>query len=861
MLRPLHSTTLARLYLTGASLLALTVVRADEKSAGASFRKSVEPLLDKYCAECHFNGVGKGNVAFDDFTSDADLLAHGDLWAKALRNVRAGLMPPKEDGDSDDRPTPAEIETLARWIKFEALGIDPANPDPGRVTVRRLNRVEYRNTIRDLMGIDFNSEAEFPPDDTGGGFDNNGDVLTISPLLLEKYLAAAETIADKGVPKVERVIRERIAGPRDFKNENGRANEQWSVKNAAKLRKTFTVEQDETYRIAVELQARGSFDFDPNRCKMICRVDGEEKYAPEIVWAENKVYKQSFEVKWSAGEHVVEFEIMPLPPVETPEKKPFQFPGAESAVAGGDPAAKAPAAGGAPNGEKEAAAAPASLRRPSVAQATAARLDVRIANVTVSGPLDKKFWVVPEAYAKFFPGGTPPEAPAARDTYAADVMRRFATRAFRRPVDDAKVKQLAAIAKAIYTQPGKSFEDGIARAVMATLASPRFLFRVEEPVKGTEQQAIAPIDDYALATRLSYFLWSTMPDEELFKVAGRGEVRSHLKEQVERMLKDPKAQAFVKDFTGQWLQARDVEFVPINARVVLGIRGFGRGAGAANSPRIDFDAPIRKAMRSETEMYFDYVVREDRSVLELIDSDYTFLNERLASHYGIPGVTGEALRKVTLPPDSPRGGILTQGTVLAVTSNPTRTSPVKRGVFILDNILGTPAPPPPPNVPDIEEAKKDFTDREPKLSEMLAVHRANKLCSSCHSRMDPLGLALENFNAMGMWRDTEAKQPIDPSGHLITGEKFANIREMKHVLATDRKMDFYRCLTEKLMTYALGRGLEPGDTQTVDLIVDRLERENGKMSALLFGVIESAPFQKQRTSAAGRPLALRETKP
>jgi hypothetical protein len=846
----------------GAVVVLASSLSADEHSAAANFHKKVEPLLEKYCGDCHFNGVGKGKVAFDEFTSDADVVGHGNLWAKALRNVRAGLMPPREEDGSEVRPRPEEIDTLARWIKFEALGIDPANPDPGRVTVRRLNRVEYRNTIRDLMGVDFNSEAEFPPDDTGGGFDNNGDVLSISPLLLEKYLGAAETIANKGVPKVSLMIKERVAGPRDFKTESGGSSDQWSVKRPVKLAKKFTADHDGDFRIAIELAARGSFDFDPNRCKMICRVDGEEKYAPEIVWAESKAYKQTFEVKWTAGEHMIEFEVVPLPPVETPEKKPFQFP---DVAAAGDNAAKAPPpAAGAANAEKsekEVAAAPASLRRAPVAQANAARLDVRITNVTVSGPLDKKFWIMPDAYAKFFPKGAPPEDPAAREGYAAEVMRRFATRAFRRPVEEAKVKQLTAIAKQIYTQPGKTFEDGIARAVMATLASPRFLFRVEESVPGSEKQAFAPIDDYALASRLSYLLWSTMPDNELFELAGRGELRAQLKPQVGRMLKDAKAQAFVKDFTGQWLQARDVEFVPINAREVLGLPRFGRGAGAPNAPRVDFDAPIRKAMRSETEMYFDYVLKEDRSVLELIDSDYTFLNERLASHYGVPGVTGETMRKVTLPPDSPRGGVLTQGTVLAVTSNPTRTSPVKRGVFILDNILGTPPPPPPPNVPDIEESKKEFADRVPKLSEMLAVHRANKLCSSCHSRMDPLGLAMENFNAMGMWRDTEAKQPIDPSGQLITGEKFANIREMKHVLATERKMDFYRCFTEKLLTYALGRGLEASDTHTVDLIVDRLGREDGKMSAALFGVIESAPFQKQRTAAINKPLALRDPKP
>jgi hypothetical protein len=330
----------------------------------------------------------------------------------------------------------------------------------------------------------------------------------------------------------------------------------------------------------------------------------------------------------------------------------------------------------------------------------------------------------------------------------------------------------------------------------------------------------------------------------LFGAAARGELRRDLRAQVTRMLKDSKAQAFVRNFTGQWLQARDVESVPINARVVMGPNAVRNKDG-----RIEFDSALRKLMRTETEMYFDYVMREDRSVLELVDSDYTYLNDRLAAHYGVPNVSGEYMRRVKLPPDSVRGGILTQGTVLTVTSNPTRTSPVKRGLFILENILGTPPPPPPPDVPDLEESKKNFKGREPKLSEMLALHRANKLCSSCHERMDPLGLAMENFNALGSWRDKEAGQPIDPAGHLITGEKFASIRELKHVLAHDRTQDVYRCLTEKLLTYALGRGLEYYDVHTIDRIVDQLAASDGRMSELMFGVIESAAFQKQRVVA------------
>ena len=577
-----------------------------EIKAATHFRKNIQPILTKYCYDCHGDGMDKGNVAFDELKSDEELLGKRDLWWAVLKNLRAGLMPPAKK----PRPPEKEKRRLEDWIKYEAFGIDPKNPDPGRVTLRRLNRVEYRNTIRDLMGIEFKAAEEFPPDDTGYGFDNIGDVLTVSPLLLEKYMQAAETIV-----------------------------------------------------------------------------------------------------------------------------------------------------------------------------------------------------------------------------------------------------------------------------AVAVLASPRFLFRVEDSEANNPVKTQPLVDEYALASRLSYFLWSTMPDEELFRLAERGELRKNLASQVKRMLADSRSQELIENFTGQWLQVRDVEGIDINSRAVLG-RENGEEKDAQESrrrfqelqaksnltpeeererdrlieqrrrrfsrPTIELDGPLRRAMRQETEMYFGHVVREDRSVLELIDGDYTFLNERLAKHYGIPDVKGSEMRRVTLSGDSPRGGLLTQGSVLVVTSNPTRTSPVKRGLFILDNIMGSPTAPPPADVPLLEEAEKQFKDREPTLREVLELHRGKPLCSSCHSRMDPLGLALENFNALGMWREKERAQPIQAAGQLITGESFDDIRDLKRILKSEHRSDFYRCLTEKLLTYALGRGLEYYDVESVDRIVARLEREDGRFSALLMGIVESAPFQKRR---------------
>jgi len=631
------------------------------------FVEQVQPTLFEYCYDCHGDGMRRGNVDFDRYASEAELTADQDLWLAVLKNVRAGVMPPR------DRPQPSteDLARLETWIKRESFRIDETHSDPGRVTLRRLNRGEYRNTIRDLLGIDYNTLEEFPPDDTGYGFDTVGDVLTVSPLLLEKYLQAAEAIVARAMPR------------------------------------------------------------------------------------------------------------------ETPR----------------DP------------GHRMSARA-------------------------------KSPWFLPDP---------PPEDPAARREVVRGLLRQFVDRAFRRPVDEQTLNRLVRLAEAIASEPGGSFADGVRRAMVAVLASPRFLFRIEEPATALPGDPYPPLDDYALASRLSYFLWSSMPDDELFDLAARGELRANLVVQARRMLADDRSQAFLESFAGQWLQARDIEGTSINARAVLRREGGGR--------RLEFDRSLRLAMRRETELTFGHVLREDRPILELLDSDYTFLNQELAEFYGIPGVEGREMRRVTLPPASPRGGVLTQGTVLTVTSNPTRTSPVKRGLFILENILGTPPPPAPPGIPELEEAVREFPGREPTLREMMQVHRDNALCASCHKRMDPLGLALENFNALGLWRDTEHGQPIDATGELVTGEAFQGIHDLKRILAQERRLDFYRCLTEKVLTYALGRGLEAHDVQAVDRIVDRLQAADGRSSALLLGVIESRPFQHRRQLPYPATSALAPSQP
>jgi hypothetical protein len=798
--------------LTAAAALGAPKAPAAATPAAAAFHRDVEPIIEDYCYECHGDGARKGKVAFDEL-SDADLTARPDLWFAVLKNLRSNIMPLA----GHERPTPHEADAIVRWIKYSAFGIQADDPDPGRVTLHRLNRGEYGRTIHALLGVDYPSEVELPPDDTGDGFDNLGDILSVSPLLIEKYLQAAQTIVSGVVPQSSRIVPVTTFTGRDFRDWGPEGNlgvvedgddgtpafraaigHPLAFRDAITVSRSVDVPCDARYRLSFHFEVRGPFNFDPGRCLLTVRIDGQPAYTQRIGWQYRKQLFFDVAEPWTAARHAISIALEPLPPAELPAGLP-----------------------------------PSEFDDPQ-------HLEVRIVSVRIEGPFGSRWSVEPAGYRTFFPEGPPPPDPAARDRYARRILRDFASRAFRRPVDEATLARLAQLASGVETQPGGSFEQGISRAMMAILASPRFLFRLDVPDPADAGARYPRVDEYSLASRLSYFLWSSLPDDELIDLARQGLLRARLRQQVSRMLGDPRSAGFVRNFTGQWLQARDVEFVPINKRAVLGL-GPPKGL-----PRIEFDVETRRAMRAETESVFTYIMEGDRSVLELVDSDYTFLNEKLAKEYGIPGVVGKDMRLVRLPEGSLRGGVLTEGTVLTVTSNPTRTSPVKRGQFILQNILGTPAPPPPPNVPPLELTKAAFGGHDPTLREMLAEHRKNSLCSSCHGRMDPLGLALENFNALGEWRTADAGQPIVTAGKLISGEAFQDVRGLKRIITHERRSDFYRCLTEKTLTYALGRSLAYGDVDAVDRIVDDLERSGGRFSSLLLGVIESAPFQKER---------------
>jgi hypothetical protein len=841
--------------------------KPDASLVVADFHKVVAPILDGRCSDCHGGGESKGGLTFDKL-DEARIARDPQFWLKVLRNTRAHLMPPLE---ANNPLTTEERSNLEKWIITAAFGLDPSKPDPGRVTLHRLNRHEYQNTIRDLLGVDFDTHAVFPDDDSGYGFDNVADALNMSPLLMEKYLNAAQTVVDKAVPKIARVPAVVRAGPGDFRYDDGTPATieiiRGSGQGAAGIRAavmpyteeatvshSFTVKEAGEYRIAVEQNLRGDFVYVPQRASVTIFLDGKQVSHNEYSWAANRDSEDVHTVRWEPGVHTVAVTVKPL--------APFQA---------------RPGGAGADN-------------------------KYNLKGVRLEGPLDPARWVNTPNYTRFFTRPIAPTDPAERRSYAKELLSAFASKAFRRPVTDESITPLIEIAEQHYTQANITFEAGIGRAMVAVLASPRFLYRVEQPDRAAPAGPYANVDEHSLATRLSYFLWSTMPDEELRKLADAGQLRANLASQVKRMLADPRSHALMENFTGQWLQTRLVTTVPLIPAEILareaapapavaaaipnaneaanpaagvgraGRGAAGRGAGAAagrgargagrggrgGGGAVLTDA-LRESLKLEAEKYFEHIVREDRSVDELLSSDYTFLNETLAAAYGIPDVQGPELRKVTLAADNPRGGILTMGSVLMITSNPTRTSPVKRGKWVLDNILHTPTSPPPPNVPALEEAKPADPTKIPTMRESMAQHREDAMCASCHNRMDPLGLALENFNALGQWRTQELNQPIDPSGELATGEKFADIRDLKKILVSTRKLDYYRALTEKLLIYATGRGLQYYDVPTVDKIVADLERNKGAFSTLLMGVIESAPFQQQRTFSSPPPTPAKPT--
>ena len=620
---------------------AKTPAGAPSKSTPVRFESDVQPLLARYCYDCH-GEKKKGGLDMRLYRNAATAKQDPAVFEKVRQHLVAHEMPP----EGKPQPTPAERDVISHWIESEVLAGDPSRPDPGRVTIRRLNRAEYSNTIRDLVGVEFRAGDDFPADDVGYGFDNIGDVLSLSPVLFEKYLTAAEKILDAAI----------IIGP----STNGPAN----------------------------------------RICLVQPADGNQREA------------------------------------------------------------------------------------------------------------------------------------------ARQIIQKFATRAYRRPVAADELNRLMQLFDSTEGQ-GVNFESRLKVVLQAVLISPHFLFRGELQPDPDNPASVHRIDEYALASRLSYFLWSSMPDDELFALAEKGQLQKSLPAQVKRMMRDPKSLAFVENFAGQWLQLRNLKLAAPDPKMFPG-----------------FDEELRDAMGRETELFFANVMREDRSVLDFLDANYTFVNERLARHYGFTGVTGSEFRKVNLK-SGRHGGLLTQASILTITSNPTRTSPVKRGKWVLENILGTPPPPPPPEVPVLKDSQE--ARQSESLRQRMVQHREDPNCSVCHARMDPIGFAFENYDAIGAWRDRDSNFPVDASGRLDSGESFKGADELKRILLKRKRDDFERCLAAKMLTYALGRGLEPYDKFALDGIVKRMQHDGDRFSGLIQGVTQSTPFQMRRGEGPSRAAELKES--
>jgi len=762
-----------RAFLGVACLLACTGASAEE---GDAYRARVLPFLERYCISCHMEGDAKAGVALDLYDDQAAALKEGKDWLRVLDAVDGGTMPPP----NKPRPTLAEIEAVTGWIERDYLAArcGEGRP-PAPVVIRRLNRQEYDGTIRDLLGVDLKlAAALFPADDMGFGFDNVGSALNVSPVLVEKYLDAAEAALDAAIraPDVGDAAPRELIGLQTYRRPPDKPVEFAHTLKPGRYLVDFSL-----VRVGVAESVR------PPR--LVVGLGKDRRTVDAVsVQDETVVYRYWLTVLEGDDSAFVE-----LAPGEA-EGENVVAPKVVGAAAGGD-------------------------------QRYGGDRGLHVDSMVIRGPVVVDPSTLPESHRKLLPED-PGIGDDARLAAARAALSRFLDRAFRRPTGPEEVDRVLALFRLAHDR-GESFERAAQVAMASALASPRFLYLIEpEPeAPGVDR----PVDEHELASRLSYFLWSSMPDDELFEQARAGTLRANLRGQVGRMLDDPKSRAFVANFAGQWLQLRRLEAVAPDPDRFPG-----------------FDDALRAAMREETERLFAHVLREDRSVLELLDADYTFLNPALARHYGIDGVEGEGFRRVALP-DGRRGGVLTQASVLTLTSNPNRTSPVKRGQFILQQLLGTPPPPPPPDVPELDADGHDG-DPDASLRERMERHRADPQCASCHQQMDALGFALENYDAVGRWRSSDGQSPIDASGELSGGRAFRDAGELKNVLRATASRKFAQTLVKNLLTYALGRGLEPADYCTVEEVRSRLAGDGWRMRSAVLGVVESRAFQHRGVS-------------
>jgi hypothetical protein len=785
----------------------------------------VGSFLNAHCVECHGVKAKKADLALTLYKDEVSILKDRKLFLQAVDMVHEGDMPPKKH----PRPSDAEIATFVEAVNAIFDEADKnARPDPGHVTVRRLNKAEYNNTIRDLVGVDFQPAEDFPSDDVGNGFDNIGDVLTISPVLMERYLSAAENVVQAAIvvdpPKTPvRYVGAKYLEPAGRNVPQGR----WRPITSGNLNTPHAFSNDGDYVLRVRCYAP-KVGGEP--AKIALTVDGTEVKTFEVTGEDEKAAK-TFEAKFKGEPGNHRFAVALLNPADVAPKATDKPVGA--AAAGPK---KAKADGLTLEEPKKPAAKPAA----KAAGVALTKRTLFVETLMIEGPADTR----PASQRKLL-------AVTAGTTHAQqtrEVLTRFANRAYRRPATTPEIDRLVKFVDAAEAR-GERWEAGVQTAMAAVLCSPKFLFRLELDDRPASDQPRA-LNDYQLASRLSYFLWASMPDDELFALAAKGQLAADIEPQVKRMLKDPRAKSLVERFAMQWLQLQRL-----------------RGVSPDTKMFPNFDERLRSAMTTETEMFIGAIISEDRSVLDLINADFTFVNRPLARHYGIIDTMGNTYAtkvkrpggkpipdrsnewvRVSLPPGGARGGILTQASVLTVTSNPTRTSPVKRGKWVLEQILGAPPPPPPPNVPELKTDKQTTGT----LRQRMEQHRENPACAACHAKMDPIGFAFENFDAVGAFRDQDGGSTIDPSGTLPGGRSFKGPAELKTILK-EKKDQFARCLAEKLTTYALGRGIEYYDRRAIDKICAGLAKDDYRFSRLVIEIVTSDPFRLRRGKEQDTP--------
>lgn len=729
---------------------------------------SITPIFADYCYPCHAEVKAKGDVRLDTLTTLEEALRRPDQMNLLRELVSTSQMPP----EGKRAPSDHQRLIVTQWLDAVRQYVPPdAAPDPGWFTIHRLNRSEYRHTLRDLLLLpdsapDFSQSL--PPDDTGYGFDNIADVLSTSPLSVEAYLAAAEQAIEVGlgpvvtfgdVPRPVRLASQ---------TQSGRVTERGGVglfsNGAAVGTLVAPVTGDYVIRVrAWETHAGDEF------AKMSLRLNKKEVASFDVSGTRPAPELLEHRTRLEAGEHAI------------------------------------------------AAAFTNDYWKPDVADR-----NLTIDSITLAGPLDAASTVRSPAWEACFAAGSPDDR-----TRAGEVLGRFAGRAYRRPLAADELDALLRVYDRVRAE-GADFEPAVRHAMAAVLVSPNFLFRTIANPAPDDPSHVYRFDGYELASRLSYFLWSSMPDESLLAAAADGSILTDegLLAHTRRLLADPRAQAFVTQFAGQWLQLRKLDEAAVDT---------------ARFP--EFDAPLRDAMTSEATLFFARAVRENRPATDLLDAPDTFLNARLASFYGVPGVSGDEMRAVALPEDSHRGGVVTMAAILTLTSSPTRTSPVKRGHFVLDQLLGLAPPPPPADIPPLEQAAG--LPENATLRERLAAHVADSTCASCHTRMDPLGLSLENFDAIGRWRDTDAGRPVDASGELPGHGAFEGPEGLKRVLRA-RSEQFIENLAAKLLTYAVGRGPEPFDRPAIRGIFTQTRAQNDGVRSMIEAVVLSDTFRTCR---------------